>query len=30
MTKEEAVELILYSSKIGKKNELFYLDMGNL
>ena len=28
MTKEEAVELILYSSKIGKNNELFYLDMG--
>ena len=28
MTKEEAVELILYSSKLGKSNELFYLDMG--
>ncbi len=28
MTKEEAVELILYASKLGKSNELFYLDMG--
>ena len=28
MTKEEAVELILYASKLGKFNELFFLDMG--
>jgi len=29
MTKDEAVELILQSSIIGKRNELFFLDMGN-
>ena len=28
MTKDEAVELILYASKLGKSNELFFLDMG--
>ncbi len=28
MTKEEAVELILYASKLGRSNELFFLDMG--
>lgn len=28
MTKDEAVELILYASKLGESDELFFLDMG--